>query len=225
MRKLIFIVYVIIHAMICHAQIENNEQRNTSAMRKLNLEAYNKYRKGNREGCRYITTNENNDSVKIVLDKLRDCYSEHVLFLNSPLREVYEYNINTLKVIFEMEFFYNCPIGFRREYNENGELIKEINNDAPFKFTWQELIVKMREEYGIELWDLKEQRLKNQSGLSVGRDAEKITYRVRLYADFVYYEGFMGRSIERFEIDGTTGKLIKHWGNDNRKHPDTENER
>lgn len=217
MKNSIYITALaLLYGCSCLAQTDSISKEHKNNMGKFDLEAYNYYRKGNYEGCEYTTTNENNDSVKIVLNKYKDFYVEHIIFLNTPFKKYYEYNIKTLNVRVENTMFYNCAIGLRREFDERGELIKEIDNDALYKFTRQDLVEKMRNEYDIELIDLKEQKAKNNFDTSLSRNAQTLLYYIHLPRGLDPQYG--GSRLEVFEIDGTTGKLIRHFGNDARKH-------
>ncbi len=186
-------------------------------MRKFDIETYNEYRTGNRTYYRYSKTDDNGDSIEITLEDFNaKKYLEYIIYINLPIKKYYEYNKKTLNMIFESETFYDCAIGFRREYDDNGALIKEIDNDAPFKFTWQDLVEKMRQDYAIELWDKQTKEYKG--GTNVSRGGQPLCYGVSIYREFIPEYG--GWTKERFIIDGTTGKLVGHSGNDAREHPE-----
>ncbi len=47
------------------------------------------------------------------------------------------------------KFYYNT-IGKERSYDEQGKLVKEIDHDEPYKFTLNQLVAKMKQEYHID---------------------------------------------------------------------------
>lgn len=44
---------------------------------------------------------------------------------------------------------YSAGIGINRYYEEAGQAVKEENPDAPYPFSIENLILKMRREYGL----------------------------------------------------------------------------
>lgn len=183
-------------------------------MKKFDLEAFEKHKKDNNTYCRYITKNDNDDTVEIFLIENKDSYQQTVTYLNTPIKKRFMYDKKTLTVTKEIESFYDCVIGFQREYNEKQELIKEINNDAPYKFSWQDLVSKMKNEYQIDLMDEKEQ-IKNNSHVSfLSRSTQTMKYSITMPCEFTPH----GVIEEKFEIDATTGKTIYHIGNQRKKY-------
>lgn len=183
-------------------------------MRKFDLEAFEKHKKDNNTYCRYITKNTNGDNVEIFLIEHKDSYQQTIIYLNTPIKQRFMYNKKTLTLIKEMESFYDCLIGFQREYNEKQELIKEINNDAPYKFSWQDLVNKMKMEYKIDLMNENEQ-IKNNSQVTVlSRNPHTMIYSITMPCQFTPH----GVMEEKFEIDAMTGKTIYHVGSQRKKY-------
>ncbi|QYS92309.1 hypothetical protein JJC04_07370 [Flavobacterium covae] len=70
---------------------------------------------------------------------------------NSP----YEYHKSFFKknnlLKSNLTIFYSFPIGITLEYDETGKLIKEINNDLPYKFSVDDLREKIKKEYDVDI--------------------------------------------------------------------------
>ncbi|KIC02811.1 hypothetical protein OA88_06715 [Flavobacterium sp. JRM] len=186
-------------------------------MRKFDLESFYKHKKNGATYCRYITTDNNGNALEIYLLEHTDSYQQTVTYLNTPIKKRHLYDKKTLNVTKEIESFYDCIIGFRREFNEKGELIKEINNDKPFKFSWQDLVKKMKQEYAIDLMNENDQIKTNNYVSSVSRNSQVMKYFIIIPCEFTPH----GVSEERFEIDATTGKTIIHIKNRAKSYPKT----
>lgn len=178
-------------------------------MTKFDLQAFNQYKKENNNHCRYITTNETGDNVEIHLIEHENSYQQTIIYLNTPIKKRYLYDKKTLTITKEIDSFYDCIIGFQREYNANHELIKETNQDEPYLFGWQDLVSKMKEEYNIDLMNEKEQAKNNNSVSSVSRNSQLMKYFIHIPCKFSPH----GISEEKFEIDARTGKTLYHNGN------------
>lgn len=184
-------------------------------MKKFDLTAFNKHKKGNNNYCRYIKTDDNGATIETYLIENNDSYQETITNLNTPIKKRCMYDKNTLNIVKEVVSFYDCIIGFRKEYNKEGVLITEINNDAPYKFSWQDLVQKMKTEYDINLMDKLDQIKNNNSVSSVSRNPQIMQYNIRIPCDFVPH----GIAEERFEIDATTGEIITHIKNKGKIYP------
>jgi len=136
-------------------------------MRKFNIDLFEK-NKNNDNYYDYVTTDQNGDSLQIRLADEEQYYQENIKVLNTPFEKVYQYSKLTYNVIFEVETFYNCVIGVRKRYNNQGELIKETDFDAGFNFSWLDLVKMLKEKYDIDLMDIKGQIERNKR-ISVGR--------------------------------------------------------
>ncbi|WP_428231614.1 hypothetical protein [Flavobacterium sp.] len=178
-------------------------------MRKFDLEAFKNHKKDNTNHCRYNTINAQGDNVEIYLIEHNDCYQESIIYLNTPIKKRYKYDKKTLNLTKEIESFYDCVIGFQREYNEQQELIKEINHDKPYPFSWQDLVQKMKHEYGINLMDEKDQIRNNNYVSSLSRSFQLMKYFIDIPCTFIPH----GIREEKFEIDASTGRTLFYVGN------------
>lgn len=124
------------------------------------------------------------------------------------------YSKQTLNPIKGMETFYDCIIGFRKKYNETGELTKETDCNEPYKFSWQDLVLKMKKEYNTDIMDFRDQNKKNNYVSSVSINSEEMRYHITLPLEFTPH----GAGEQKFEIDATTGKVIKHTGDTGKRN-------
>lgn len=184
-------------------------------MRKFDLKAFNKHKKDSVIYCRYIKINNNGDTVETYLVANKDSYQETITYLNTPIIKRYMYDKYTLNMTKEVTSFYDCIIGLRKEYNEEGVLIKEINYDSPYAFSWQDLVQKMKLEYDIDLMDKLDQIKNNNCVSSVSRNPQLMQYDIRIPCENTPH----GILEERFEIDATTGEVITHIKNKGKAYP------
>ena len=70
---------------------------------------------------------------------------------DSPYGAEYIYFKNPIQLKSECNKFYSASIGILKEYDIQGNLIKEINFDAGFGFSLQNVIDKMQADYKIDL--------------------------------------------------------------------------
>ena len=88
---------------------------------------------------------------KVQLDFYENIDIEIIKKLNSPyeLRKEFFYNSGRLKL--KSVKFYVFPIGITKEYDKNGELVKETNHDLPYKFSIDNLREKIKREYDVDI--------------------------------------------------------------------------
>lgn len=184
-------------------------------MKKFDLKTFNERKKENTTYCRYIKKNDDGKNVETYLIENNDSYQETNTTLNTPIKERYMYDKNTLKITKKITSFYDCIIGFRKEYDENGILIKEINNDKPYTFSWQDLVQKMKMEYDIDLMDKLDQVKNDNCVSSVTRNPALMKYHIRIPREHMPH----GILEERLEIDATTGEVISHIKNKEKTYP------
>ena len=87
-----------------------------------------------------VTQTENEDHT----------FDEQIKILNSPYHIYKEFHTNTTLKSKTTEF-YTFPIGITKEYNENGKLIKETNWEKDYSFSVEDLVKKIKSEFGIDL--------------------------------------------------------------------------
>lgn len=177
-------------------------------MKKFDLEVFKAHKIDNNNYCRYITLNADGNTVETYIKENKDSYQETITYLNSPIKKRHMYDKKTLKIVKEIKSFYDCIIGLRREYDQDGEILNIIDNDKPFLFSWQDVVTKMKAEFDIDLMDIN-QMYKNSHTGSVSRSSQEMKYFITIPNDFIPHTCIE----EKFEIDATTGKLLYHLGN------------
>ena len=103
-------------------------------------------------------------------------------------------NLNTIGRGFSM-----FNIGVWEIYDENGKMIEEIYNDRPYLFSLEQLIVKVKKEYNVDLETKVSGMLVNRM---VSEDLKKPVYEVNLPCE----DNDMKRRY--ILIDGTTGDTL-----------------
>lgn len=177
-------------------------------MIKFDLEAFNNHKIENNNYCQYTTINTNGENIEVCLIEYENSYQQTIIFLNTPIKKRFLYDKKTLNVTKEIKSFYDCIIGFQREYNEKQELIKETNKDESYAFSWQDLVQKMKLEYNIDLMNKKEQINNDYCVASVSRNLSSMKYFIHIPCKFNPY----GISEEKFEIDANTGETVYYNG-------------
>lgn len=117
--------------------------------------------------------------------------------VNSPFEKVFGYSNSTKSLLGEAVEFYGVPIKKNIQYNEKGQIIKEIDYEKPYKFSIEDLIEKIKEEYNVDLGDKRE-------GAFAGRREKNGIF---------YYEVNLEskkepQKIDYILIDGNTGKTL-----------------
>ncbi|MFB9075921.1 hypothetical protein ACFFLS_13390 [Flavobacterium procerum] len=119
-----------------------------------------------------------------------------------PYKLVKAFSNSTKRLFAEGIYFYQISIEIDKYYDENGKLIKEIDNDRLYKFSIKKLIKKFKKEYHVDLEDFTlgnwVLRRKPEDKKFKGR----VFYEVRLVCEENEYKR------RYYLIDGTTGKLL-----------------
>ena len=114
----------------------------------------------------------------------------------SRIEHYREFHYSNQRLKTDGEEFYGFPVGTWREFDENGTLTSEVNEDLPFKFSIQDLDKKLREQ--------KINIMEPPDGFTISRNSDPepvyvITYPVE------------GSNLSQFTvwiIDGSNGKTI-----------------
>jgi hypothetical protein len=126
-------------------------------------------------------------------------YYEYRRFPLSAYRFYSEYNANG-SLIQTVTVFFGIECGFAISYNTSGKIIKKENLDVPFKFSIENLIAKMKDEYDLDVVDI-----------SICADIDRGVYRKYknkpLYG--VYLHGIPPTGqLFCYVIDGDTGETL-----------------
>jgi hypothetical protein len=146
---------------------------------------------------------------------------------NTPFRISKRYYEKTKLLAIEQTKFYDMPVGFRREYDENGNLIKETNYDEHFHFGIHQLAKKMKDEYDIDIMNsrkvLRIERVNVAENNSFERvypyiasiltDKNRYLYILVLCRQYInrIYDGATfidGLDFDLYCVDGNTGKTL-----------------
>ena len=197
MKKIIIIVLISI-AVSCKSQIKNSTDKNkTNTMEKFDITFFKKFEKDEN-----YTSSDKDIFYKLNDKRYRIQFYKEIQVeetnINSPniFYKIYYKNSNHLKS--SGNDFYDFPIGITKEYNENGELIKETDYDKDYKFSIEDLQKKMKATYNVDIMDKKQTR-------SVSRTT--IDPRIK----FPYYQVLVNSGIASFTdylLNGNTGEVI-----------------
>ncbi len=183
------VVITILFVLLCCNEQEKKQQKITQKKTEITTETFNK--------------NKVNDEYNFVLDsqtKIRQYGKENSFIeITTPSKpELFqtqkEYfkngNLHLKFVYFERDF-----IKFKKEYDETGKLIDDINYDIPFKFTFEQLLALLKKEYdAIDIFD-------TNTVITRGVIEEGTIWEVEWKKTF-------GRR-ETLKVDGITGEVLE----------------
>lgn len=205
MKKIIIII-CLVSLTSCKSQvktqIKNNNKNVEGNMEYFNIEKYKNWEKDNdwspNETAKFFK--KENDRVQIYF--YNEGIQVRIQNIRSPYEVVKGFSNDTKRLLGLGNNFYQFPIGIYKEYDENGKLVKEIDNDKQYDFSLKQVIEKIKKEYESDLEDLTQKAT--------------ITRRVDPYLNKPIYEVHIRRSKDDIEknayfyilIDGTTGKVL-----------------
>jgi len=159
-----------------------------NSIKKFNIDSFKKNKQLK------IHTHSLADGTKIYADTE---YYENLSKSRSPYRIFNEYYSNLVLKSTE-KTFYDIRYGKYYEYDENGKLIKEIDEDLPYKFTIEDLVHKMLMDFKIDLRIVK-------SGVRIRRYVHRDTKLPK----YEINQHLSGTSKYRIiTLDGKTGKVL-----------------
>ncbi|WP_010522540.1 hypothetical protein [Aquimarina agarivorans] len=138
MKYLFIYLYIIVSFTDCKAQKKNN-------MKTFDIESFNKHKDHLNN---YSFKNNNGDLIQ--QDRWQFGFEEIVTKKENLISTYYKFYENgQLKL--QGDFYPNdFEKGIWKEYDEQGNLIEETDYDAPYKFTWED-ILKLIEKRGIDM--------------------------------------------------------------------------
>lgn len=192
MLRFIISAALFIHITGCKSQIQNNSNVKNDTMEFFNIRNFQE----NQIGNEYNFTLE--DGTKIRQIDFGNYYAEDIKYTDSPyeIRKAYYKNNGFLWV--KGKKFYGFEIGIWREYNPAGELTKETDYNKPYKFSVEDLIKKMKDEYHIDI-------LHNSLHIYISRYTNELGAK---YDVCIHLKENKYSDMKCFIIDGTTGKTI-----------------
>lgn len=211
MKKTILFLAIFLTLNSCKGQEENkqkviNNKSNNKTMEHFDIEKYNDweidssgiasdYDKYFKKGAK---------KIRIIFSTLENTASDNPSTINetiqveetdnTPYKIVKVYSFKTKKLLGKGVYFYQCSIGIDKEYDENGNFIKETNNETPYKLSVEDIIKIVKQEYNIDLMDTSMRYNFSRN------DYELPKYQIRIP---------LGETTSRvIIIDATTGKKV-----------------
>ncbi len=150
MKKIIVIVIVTL-CTACSAQ-------KTNPMRTFDIEVFN-------ENKNHLDEYDFNleGGIKVSQRKDIDEYYETIQSDNSYFQTINRYYLNGKLKATVKDFPNNFFHGTYKEYDEEGNLIKETDYDKEFEFTWEQLL-KLLEERNVDIRDADNTTIRKQNG-------------------------------------------------------------
>ncbi|MCH4830215.1 hypothetical protein [Flavobacterium columnare] len=96
----------------------------------------------------YYDINEN--KIQVYSNTGEKGFIKRITKKNSPFVQVFSFHPNGKLQLKAMEF-YSFRVEIDKLYDETGKLIKEINNDLPYKFSVDDLREKIKKEYDVDI--------------------------------------------------------------------------
>lgn len=189
MIALIVILLIIILFIYNFKKQPISKIKSKKVIDKLNTEEYQIILSGNE------SVQQNADSVTRITDE-GDGFKKHIFYNNNPFETIKLYSKETLNIKIEETIFYNFLTGIAKEYDSQGELIKEVNWDANYRFSVQQLIEKMMRQFNIDLL--------SRTGKGVIRGYDHGYFYLVILNLTANSKG----QTRQIKIDGDTGKVI-----------------
>ncbi len=183
---------------------QNNKEthdifKNYIPVKKFNIEKFNIK---NKKGEYFFVDNgmevRQMENIDYSSEKI-DGYYEYRKYPNAAAYEFFsEYDINGLLML-TVTTFYNIEFGTVKHYDKSGNVTKEENLDTSYKFSLDELIRKMKDEYKINIlipsliFDIN-RYIVSEMNLTL--------YEVKVKGQIVDYK------IHVYLIDGNTGETL-----------------
>src|SRR5690606_10818410 len=146
------------------------------------------------------------DRVRIIINKQSNKISLRKIIKDTNFRKLEDYDLGTGVLIKEGQSFSMAPYGRSREYDNKGNMVKEIDWDMNFDFSIDNLIKKMKNEYQVDIL--------NRYLIGVSRSFRN-SYDIPYYEVNVRHPQGGEQGIYYF-IDGKNGNTITvlHWQSD-----------
>ncbi|MBF6652138.1 hypothetical protein C3B47_04390 [Flavobacterium columnare] len=200
----------------CKGQEKRDTIININILKKDTMEYFieNKYNDWNLDKFNNSKTDRiyhlNNYSVRVIFRDRE--YTEEIEQINSPYKEYNYYHSNNL-LKSRIKNFNDFPIGITKEYDENGKLIKETDNDKNYPFKVEDLCKLIKEEYDVDLM-VKANPNKEELQYRVSRSYDPSTLKHLYLVSFTYGNSDIEPGdkilppIKVVYIDGSNGKIL-----------------
>lgn len=172
-------------------------------MRKFDIKVFNEHEKDINGAYCY----ELNDSIIVSLENWGDSYVERQTTKGTTIEKRYDY-YKSGKIKLSASLFCNVLVDTTKWYNEYGDLVKEVNEDAPYTFSMEDIQKLIMRMFKIDILYPKSQlsiiRSKNEPILNTFPEIEY------LYEIFIPTNYGVRKQGHELIIDATTGEILSH---------------
>ncbi|MCH4828958.1 hypothetical protein [Flavobacterium columnare] len=215
MKQSIFNLILSLSMINCKGQeIKNTININTLKKDTMEYFSEEKYKDWKLDKENSFTTDKRyikeNIWVRIIISN--EGYREEIEQLNSPYETIKIYHKN-LSLRINGSNFYGFSVGIDKEYDENGKLIKETDNDKNYPFKVEDLCKLIKEEYDVDLM-IKPNPNKEELQYRVSRSYDPSTLKHLYLVSFTYGNSDIELGdkilppIKVVYIDGSNGKIL-----------------
>jgi hypothetical protein len=177
----------------CNAQ----KKQDKNSIKKASMEKFDKTAfEANKVNGEYNTTLKDGTQVR-QWETPPNQYVERIKKPHSPYETYKEFYYDNGMIKTSGELFYNFHINTWHQYDKKGAIIKEVNENAPYKFSIEDLN-KMMLKMGVNIMVIK-------PGVLVNR----FTQEKPLYGVIYPVDPATPYNTYELTIDGTTGKIIE----------------
>ena len=157
MNKAIFFLVLLFSLNSCKGQ-EENKQKNNKSIKNSTVEHFDIEKYKDWEIDTMFNTSAINKYYKKGNRRVRLIYGGEEDFQleesdNTPYMTYKNFSLKTKSLLYIGRAFYEAEIGFWKYYDENGNLIKETNEELPYKLSVDDIIKIMKLDYNIDLMD------------------------------------------------------------------------
>ncbi|WP_281310407.1 hypothetical protein [Flavobacterium flavigenum] len=152
MTQKIILALLLFSAIGCKSQEKkgNITTQQKDSMEQFDIKKYEKLEKDNK-----YESKENDVFYRSDITRYRIIFQDVIQVeerkVDSPYKLYKIYFKNTFNLKGIEKTFYGFSIGITKEYDENGELIKETNYDLLYKFSIEDLREKIKREYKVDI--------------------------------------------------------------------------
>lgn len=130
-------------------------------MEKFDLESFKKIGLANEESLQEVDLDDENASVNedgdlVIRYEYADSFQEDLIRANTSIKLSKIFDKNTLRLKSEGEFFDGFAIGIHKTYDENGQIIEEVDHDLPYSFSLDDVRQKILNEFGNDIMDAEQ---------------------------------------------------------------------
>ncbi len=199
----LILTYILIFMLFNNCKAQDNST-NILKMKTFNIKEYKKRKTNSSYDGYYLKDSTYIRQFDAGGDGIHTNYIEIVTYPDKVFQEYRVFHHNGKTKICGLKFFNDFEKGMWKEYDESGNLIKETDYDAPYKFTWENILKIIKERkldmdaYGFEVTR------------SFGFGKQKETKEDPFWA-ITYNKSEENMLLGVIIIDGITGKIIKEY--------------